>query len=239
MIQSIDINNFGFFDCYRNRNLDGNSGRFLQEDSHPGFQTLPSSLNNAYIYAVNNPFNRTDSSGKSSFLKDLSIVLGASLAGAWAGGLAGGAIGGPWGFVAGVVVGAIAGAVTAVAINGTWNSIEGKEFFAGWQSAAIMGAIAGGIAGGVSSYNNIYSSGRSPAGEVHASDSIENFIKVDISGKSYWCLGQSIVIMVSGGVALAEVGKIATSTGIPQWGVGLIGLGLLAAGGAMGYGCIL
>ncbi len=136
----------GFYH-YRARAYDSHSGRFIQEDPHPGYLDQASTFNSAYIYALNNPINRVDPSGNMSLWKTITISLTAAWAGAWAGGAAGGAIGGPWGAVIGAVVGAVVGAITAVAVNGLWNVAEGKDFFKDWQQAAIIGAISGGIAG--------------------------------------------------------------------------------------------
>ncbi len=144
---------------YRARYYDPNSSRFMQEDPHPGRLQTPITLNSKYLYAINNPINRIDPLGRMSFLKQMSIIIGSALAGAWAGGTAGGAVGGPWGVVIGAVVGAIVGAVTAVTINGAWNVAENKKFFDDAGEAAKMGAITGGIAGGLAAYGAIYGDG--------------------------------------------------------------------------------
>lgn len=143
---------------YRARFYDPGTGRFLTADTDPGQLMSPPTFNSSYVYSLNNPANRVDPNGRMSFLKSLTIVIGAGLAGAWAGGAAGAAIGGPVGFVVGVVVGAVAGALTAIAINGAWNTLDKKPFFEDWKEAAIMGAISGAIAGGRAAYSNSFSS---------------------------------------------------------------------------------
>ncbi len=69
MIQSIDINNFGFLNCYRARYYDPALGRFLSEDP-AGFN---SGDVNSYRYVSNNPVNYRDPSG-------LKLVYGCDLA---------------------------------------------------------------------------------------------------------------------------------------------------------------
>jgi len=49
---------------YRARDLDHRTGRFGQEDDHPGFRLIPQSLNR-YPYVLNNPVNKTDPFGLS------------------------------------------------------------------------------------------------------------------------------------------------------------------------------
>ncbi len=50
---------------YRARYYDPNTGRFLQQDPHPGFLAAPISHVNKYIYGANNPNVFTDPSGMS------------------------------------------------------------------------------------------------------------------------------------------------------------------------------
>lgn len=57
---------------YRARYYDAHSGRFMQEDPHPGVQDNPLSLNSKYVYAGNNPNSYVDPEG--SFIIEL-IVL--------------------------------------------------------------------------------------------------------------------------------------------------------------------
>jgi RHS repeat-associated protein len=188
----------GFYH-YRARMYDSHSGRFLQEDPHPGYLSQASTFNSAYIYSLNNPINRVDPSGRMSFWKALGISLTAAWAGGVAGGAAGAAVGGPWGVVVGVVVGAVVGAVTAVAVNGIMNSVEGKTFFYEWEQAAIIGAIAGGIAGGRAAYNEIYSTGRVPASVENPNadvDGVNNdFLDMDecIRAGKPGCLDESML----------------------------------------------
>ncbi len=62
MIQSIDINNFGFLNCYGARNYDPGTGRFLSEDPI-GFKGGDINL---FRYLQNQPVNYTDPTGNYS-----------------------------------------------------------------------------------------------------------------------------------------------------------------------------
>lgn len=70
---------------YRARYYDAHSGRFLQEDPHPGSEFNPISTINKYIYTFNNPLNYVDHSGKIPQLA--AAILAGMLIGSIIGGL--------------------------------------------------------------------------------------------------------------------------------------------------------
>ena len=63
MIQYLEFNDLVSSDKYRNRYYDAHSGRFLQEDPHPGLNREPSSFNSKYAYVMNDPLNFSDPEG--------------------------------------------------------------------------------------------------------------------------------------------------------------------------------
>ena len=59
---------------YRARYMMPEIGRFIQEDPHPGKKKMPNTINNKYIYTLNNPLAFTDPSGK--FVFTAAAILG-------------------------------------------------------------------------------------------------------------------------------------------------------------------
>lgn len=75
MIQCLEINRLEMVDCYRDRNYDAHSGRFMQEDPYPGELNLPISVINKYIYVQNNSANLTDPEGENPILILIAFTL--------------------------------------------------------------------------------------------------------------------------------------------------------------------
>jgi RHS repeat-associated protein len=57
---------------YRARYYDAYSGRFMQEDPHPGEIENPATVNSRYIYVLNNPYSYADPKGE--FLVELLVL---------------------------------------------------------------------------------------------------------------------------------------------------------------------
>ncbi len=63
------LNNFS------TRHYDADVGRFTTSDPHPGILSNSLTINNRYIYALNNGVNRIDPNGKLSFKQSLGVAL--------------------------------------------------------------------------------------------------------------------------------------------------------------------
>jgi RHS repeat-associated protein len=137
----------GFY-FYRARYYDPNTGRFLQKDPSPGKLSNASSVVNSYIYALNNPGNRVDPTGKFSFVEDVIIAVVAVSVAVAAVALAPFTLGGSavlGGIVEGALVGALAGGATGAEIN----LKDGRNWSDNIGQALAIGAVAGGAAGGI------------------------------------------------------------------------------------------
>ncbi|MFY7994172.1 MAG: RHS repeat domain-containing protein, partial [Bacteriovoracaceae bacterium] len=65
---------------YRARYYAPDLGRFLTEDPHPGFISVPGTINSAYAYVLNNPTNSSDPQGKIAPIV-VAMVIGAVIGG--------------------------------------------------------------------------------------------------------------------------------------------------------------
>lgn len=72
MIQCFEIHQLVFCERYRDSHYDPHSGRFMQEDPHPGVLDTSATINSKYVYALNNPNFYSDPQGE--FIIEL-IVL--------------------------------------------------------------------------------------------------------------------------------------------------------------------
>ena len=123
---------------YRARYYDAGTGRFLQEDPHPGISRLPSTVYSKYIYATNSPSRYTDPNGR--FIHALAI-----------GAIAGAVVGGLNAFISGnnlaegILYGAVSGAsVAGGMLLGAGLVGAGAGFLA---TASVSGVLAGFING--------------------------------------------------------------------------------------------
>jgi RHS repeat-associated protein len=125
----------GFY-YYRARYYDPGTGRFLQQDPHPGDTSSPITLLNKHIYTGNNPFNYTDPTGMIFGIDDLLLIGIFALAGG-----IGEAFGGGNFFV-----GLLKGLALGASFTGVAALIGGIEGFI--YGAQVAGAAAGpGLAG--------------------------------------------------------------------------------------------
>ncbi len=151
---------------YRARYYDASTGRFLQQDPHPGYSEQPNSVINKYSYANNTPIITTDPSGRFAPLIWLAIAVGTAVAaqnvsaatksGEWNfAKLLGTALNGfAFGFLSTTLTGGT-GFWTTVGISaglGATHNIINQTIFTGsvkdWDSVGYSG-IAGGLGAGV------------------------------------------------------------------------------------------
>jgi RHS repeat-associated protein len=117
---------------YRARNLDSETGRFIQNDSNKGVLNDPVTFINKHIYTANNPIKYRDPSGKIFVIDDILITMA----------------------IGAIVNGAINASVHGGAFN--WNAF-GKGAAAGATGAAVgyltfgLGFVASGALAGAAS----------------------------------------------------------------------------------------
>ncbi|MFA5528557.1 MAG: RHS repeat-associated core domain-containing protein, partial [Peptostreptococcales bacterium] len=136
---------------YRARYYDAHSGRFLQEDPHPGIKISPNTVYSKYVYTTNSPVNFGDPTGRflsniwketTSFFtkhRDDIIKIGIIVLAAYSGGAAVKLLG-----IKSAFGGILAGALVGGVVGGVGYEVTGVGSF---KSGFIAGAIAGGIAG--------------------------------------------------------------------------------------------
>ena len=134
----------------RPRFLDAGTGRFLQQDPHPGTIMNPITMINKYAYAGNNPLIYLDPSGKdfwSGLLQVVEIVAVAVLA-FYTGGLAAGLLDGALGFTAGTASAAIVGTLAGIGAGGVVGALAFPALGLGTSQQGFMfGGLAGGLGG--------------------------------------------------------------------------------------------
>ncbi len=150
---------------YRARYYDSHSGRFMQEDPHPGSTDNPMSFLSKYTYVENDPFNATDPSG----LITLRGVV--SLAAAFTVGFAAGLV---FGMILGPVMGAVTGGAVGYQLGGEvayftnrmlgGSRDEANSYRNKGRTWGMIGGIIGGVVGGILGNKSVAGSdGRSPA----------------------------------------------------------------------------
>jgi hypothetical protein len=156
---------------YRARYYDPNTGRFLQQDPHPGTLRNPLTALNKYLYVLNNPIIYSDHTGMylDNFTKFLAfgagLALGIITGGAIfafmsgiistsIGGVVGAAIatmlGAALGTVGAIAGGALFGAIAGGIIGATSVALKGGDLNQGLMEGALFGFVGGGIGGGIS-----------------------------------------------------------------------------------------
>lgn len=121
---------------YRARYYDANTGRFMQQDPHPGKLINPLTFSSKYTYAVNNPAMFSDPSGNLFFLAPVFVFLGKMIITA---------------AISGVITGLISASISAVIAYAMGQDILAafaNGFTSGFVQGAVMGAI-GFAAGGI------------------------------------------------------------------------------------------
>lgn len=139
---------------YRARYYDPSTGRFTQEDPHPGILSMPTSFVSPYRYTLNNPTRFTDPEGR---------IVPILLAAAFIGGVANSYFNRHNGqnFFLNFGVGAVLGASSAAVGIGIGFAVSSLL-------SGMTGAVIGGAAGGASSsmFSQYISSGRINWGHV-------------------------------------------------------------------------
>ena len=132
----------------RARYLDPGTGRFLQQDPHPGNVMSPIGMINKYIYGANNPLIFTDPTGQDNFWNGLGQVLSV-VAGAVAAFYGGAAIAALLGLAgtAGAIVGGLTGAFIGGAVTAGGFALSHGDPMTGFEIGVGVGLLAGGVGG--------------------------------------------------------------------------------------------
>lgn len=145
---------------FRARYYDAHSGRFLQEDPHPGKFRNPVSFNSKYTYANNNPILFKDPDGRLPFLA-VAIIVGAVIGGIDAGMHGGNILQGiGYGAVSGLAIGAGIMAAGALVGGGAGvGSLLVEMGVSGFLSGLFNASALGLVKGSVNDFNKDFKSG--------------------------------------------------------------------------------
>jgi len=200
---------------YRARYYVPEIGRFAQSDPEPGMLDFPATVINANTYALNNPANRNDPTGRFSFFEQLLIGVAAVVVAVVAVVLLPFTLGGS-AVLGGIVEGALVGAIVGAGMGASINAYAGRDWDDHIWEAIGIGAAAGAVAGGITAaFMGTASQGSYLLADAGASDAPLFTSKLSIEG-TVTCLG-----------AAATIPAISTAAGALVFGT----IGAFAAGG--------